>query len=70
MASVNLDDDERRVLAACCTAAGGDLERVRRWYQEEHLREFDGKTAEELVAGGRVDDVLRLIESYEAGPAG
>lgn len=68
MASVN--SDEHRVISACCDAVGGDIERAMRWYRSEHLVEFEGKTAETLIGEGRVDDVLRFIESIEAGPAG
>ncbi len=62
--------DNVRVMAACYYAGGQDLARAIRWYRHEPLAPFDFKTAETLVAEGRADDVVRLIESYEAGPAG
>lgn len=62
--------DNIRVMAACYYASGQDMARAIRWYRHEPLAPFDYKTAETLVAEGRADDVIRLIESYEAGPAG
>jgi hypothetical protein len=59
-----------RVMAAAWNAAGRDITRAITWFRNEPLPAFDYKTAETLVAEGRSDDVIRLIESYEAGPAG
>jgi hypothetical protein len=59
-----------RVMAAAWNAAGRDLPRAITWFRNEPLPAFEYKTAETLVAEGRADDVIRLIESYEAGPAG
>ena len=59
-----------RVLSAAMDANGGDLVGAIFWYQNEPLAPFDYKTAETLVTEGRADDVIRLIESYEAGFAG
>lgn len=56
-----------KVLEAATVAAGGDMAKARRWFEREPLREFDGRTAAEVVADGRGDDVLRLIEFYEQG---
>lgn len=56
-----------KILAAAAVAAGGDMAKARRWFDHEPLREFDGRTAAQVVADGRGDDVLRLIEFYEQG---
>ena len=62
--------DNVRVLKAAFDVSGQDLKRAIFWYQNEPLAPFDYKTAESLVAGGRADDVIRLLESYEAGFSG
>lgn len=62
--------DNVRVICAAWTAAGRDLARAITWYRNEPLPAFDFKTAEQLVADGRVDDVVHFIESLEAGSAG
>jgi hypothetical protein len=40
------------------------------WYRNEPLQSFGYKTAEQLVSDGRTEDLLRYIESLEAGAAG
>lgn len=40
------------------------------WYRNEPLAVFDYQTAEQLVASGRAEDVLRYIAALEAGAAG
>jgi hypothetical protein len=62
--------EEAQVLAAVCELTGGDAAKARDWYEREHLPAFDGATAKQLVAAGRAKDVLRLLEIYDAGPAG
>lgn len=59
-----------RVIAAAFDACGKDMAKALLWFRNEPLAPFAYKTAEQLVAEGRVDDVIRLIESYEAGAAG
>ncbi|MEO5738641.1 MAG: DUF2384 domain-containing protein [Variovorax sp.] len=59
-----------RVLSAAMATAGGDLERAIFWYKNEPLAPFAYKTAEALVAEGRADDVISLLESYQAGFTG
>ena len=59
-----------RVLAAALAAAGGDIQRAIFWYKNEPLPPFEYKTAEVLVAEGRSDDVVDLLESYQAGFTG
>lgn len=59
-----------KVLKAAFDASGGDLGKAIHWFRNEPLAPFGYKTAEEIVADGRTQDVLRLIESYSAGAAG
>jgi hypothetical protein len=61
--------DNMRVLRAAYDLAG-DVQRAIFWFKNEALPEFEYKTPEALVAEGRADDVIGLIESYEAGAAG
>lgn len=58
-----------RVLERVAQLAG-DMERARQWYFNYPHPEFVGHTAEAAVANGREADVLRLLDMYEAGPAG
>lgn len=48
----------------------GDVNRAIFWYRVEPLSAFGYKTAEQLVTEGRTEDLLRYIESLEAGAAG
>lgn len=48
----------------------GDVSRALFWYRNDPLPAFGYKTAEELVAQGRAEDVLRYTASLEAGAAG
>lgn len=59
-----------RVLVAALATAGGDVQRAIFWYKNEPLAPFEYKTAETLVAEGRSDDVVGLLESYQAGFTG
>lgn len=59
-----------RVLAAALATAGGDVQRAIFWYKNEPLPPFEYKTAETLVAEGRADDVIGLLDSYQAGFTG
>lgn len=58
------------VLAALAATSGGDLKAAIFLYRNEPLAPLDSKTAEILVAEGRVDDVIHLLESYQAGFVG
>jgi hypothetical protein len=60
----------QQVLAAATTVSGGDLKAAILWYRYEPLALFDYRTAESLVAEGRVADVLDLLESYQVGFVG
>lgn len=59
-----------RVLTAALDASGNDMGKALQWFRNEPLAPFGYKTAEQLVADGRTDDVIRLIDSYAAGAAG
>jgi len=48
----------------------GDLGRAIFWYRNEPLPPFGYKTAELLVSEGRTEDVLRYVDSLQAGAAG
>ena len=58
-----------RVIRAAADLSG-DVERALFWYRNEPLRPFAYKTAEQLVSDGRSEDLLRYIETLEAGAAG
>jgi hypothetical protein len=59
-----------RVLKAVFDLNGGDVQKALVWFKNEPLREFEYKTAEAVVAEGRADDVIKLLEMYEVGAAG
>ena len=48
----------------------GDVEKTIYWYRNEPLPPFGYKTAEQLVSDGRTEDLIRYIQSLEAGAAG
>ncbi len=52
------------------TDLSGDIERAIFWYRNDPLPPFGYKTAEQLVSEGRTEDLLRYIQSLEAGAAG
>lgn len=62
--------DALRVIKAGSDVAGGDLERALFWYRNQPLAPFGYKTAEQLVATGRTEDLLRYTASLSAGAAG
>jgi hypothetical protein len=55
-----------KVLAAA-TLYSGNLTRAIYWYRNQPIDILDFKTPEELVAEGRVDQLLRYIATLEAG---
>lgn len=61
--------DAARVLLAA-TDLRGEANAASSWFRREPITAFDGKTAEQLVREGRVDDVLAYLQSLEAGAAG
>lgn len=58
-----------RVIRAA-TDIADDVDRALFWYRNEPLPPFGYRTAEQLVAEGRTEDVLRYVASLEAGAAG
>lgn len=58
-----------RVLSAA-SDVGGNLERAISWFHNESLAPFGHKTAERVVAEGRVEDVIGYVMSLDAGVAG
>jgi len=58
------------VIKAVYDASGGDLPKALHWFRTEELSPFDQRTAEKAVADGRAYDVIRLIDSLNAGAAG
>ena len=58
-----------RVIRAAADLSG-DVERALFWYRNEPLQPFGYKTAEQLVSDGHTEDLLRYIESLDAGAAG
>lgn len=58
------------VIKAAHDVSGGDLQKALRWFRTEPLAPFDQKTAQQLVAAGQGNDVIRLIDSLQAGAAG
>lgn len=58
-----------RVLSAASDVSG-DVERAISWFRNESLAPFGHKTAERVVAEGRVEDVIGYVMSLDAGVAG
>ena len=48
----------------------GDVEQSIFWYRNAPIAPFDYKTAEKLVSEGRIEDLIRYIQSLEAGALG
>jgi hypothetical protein len=58
-----------RVMVAATELVGGAAE-AEAWFRNRRIADFNSKTAEDLVAEGRVADVLRYLEMLSAGPSG
>lgn len=58
-----------RVIRAAMDVSG-DIGQAVFWYRNEPLPPFGYKTAEQLVTEGRTEDLLRYVESIDAGAAG
>lgn len=58
-----------RVIAAAADVRG-DTDAAAYWYRNQPLAPFGYKTAVQVVSEGKADDVIRYIESIEAGAAG
>ncbi|MGJ7565979.1 DUF2384 domain-containing protein [Variovorax sp. GB1R11] len=59
-----------QVLAAVAATSRGDFQDAIFRYRNEPLAPFKYKTAQAMVAEGRVADVLNLLESFQAGYVG
>jgi hypothetical protein len=59
-----------KVMAVAVHLAAGDAKKANRWYFDYPLPEFDGQTASAVVANGREEDVLRLLDMYDSGASG
>lgn len=64
------NDDVNRVIALATTLAGGNALKAWTWFRSTPIAELDGKTAEVLVQEGRFEEVMKLLEIYDAGAAG
>jgi hypothetical protein len=62
-----MQDVERVILAA--EAVSGDHDKAV-WWLSQPLATFAGKTAPELIAEGRTDDVIGYLQSCESGFVG
>lgn len=60
--------DNLRVIKAAYDVSGNDLSRTLRWFRTEPLKAFGQSTAEQAVAAGRADHVIRFIHSLHAVP--
>lgn len=67
--SKGLAAETERVIAAA-TKLSGNADLAHEWFHTHAIDVFRGKTAEQLLLDGRVDDVLAYIEMLDAGPAG
>jgi len=59
-----------RVLEALEPLVGGDRNRAISWFENEHLRDFDGLTADALVRQGKAKAVIDYIEAIARGAPG
>jgi len=61
--------DALRVLKAASDLSG-DMKKALYWFRNHPLQPFEYKTAEQLVADGKADAVVRYISMLEVGSAG
>ncbi|MCY1304296.1 hypothetical protein D9M70_540430 [compost metagenome] len=61
--------DALQVVCAA-TSSGVTLSRAIEWFRSEPIPTFDSRTAEQLVSEGKVDQLLRFLESWQAGSQG
>ena len=62
--------DDALTVIRSAALLGGDLKAATSWYFNDRIVLFDGLAPEALVQQGRTRDVLRYIETLEAGFAG
>lgn len=58
-----------RVMRAAADIAGS-VEKAIFWFKNNPLPPFDYKTPQDLVSEGRTEDLIRYIQSLQAGSAG
>ena len=61
--------ESMRVLAAA-TDLAGDADKAAYWYRNQPLAPFAYKTPSQVVSEGKAEDVIRYLESLDAGAAG
>ena len=61
--------DALRVMKAAADLSG-DMKKALFWFRNHPLQPFEYKTAEQLVADGKADAVVKYISMLEAGSAG
>jgi len=66
--TVFLDDALELIRAAALLS--GDFRKAASWYFADPIAVFDGLTPEALIVPGRAREVLRYLETLEAGFAG
>ena len=59
--------DLRALVIARLTELGADKVAATRWYNEQALASFDGKTALQLVGEGRFEAVIEEINRVASG---
>ncbi len=59
-----------RIVRATLELTDGDINKSLIWFQNCPIAEFGYRTADELVAAGETDAVLKYIESIASGPTG
>ena len=59
-------EELRRILSAAA-AVSGNMQMAIDWFHHDGLEVFSGRTAQEVMAEGRTTDLLRYIESLQAG---
>ncbi|MCY1279189.1 hypothetical protein D9M68_543290 [compost metagenome] len=52
------------------TESGVAIERAIAWFRQDPLPTFEGRTAEQLVSQGQVEQVLQFLTSWQAGSQG
>ncbi|MEC4559937.1 hypothetical protein [Pseudomonas inefficax] len=52
------------------TETGATIEQAIGWFRQDQLLTFEGRTAEQLVSQGQVEQVLQFLASWQAGSQG
>lgn len=64
------DAESKARVLGCAQKVFCSAEVATRWYDSQPLREFEGRTAGQVVKAGRAQDVLRLLDLIESGSLG